>query len=140
MHENAKSVTSTQRIYDAVCELHQLEQVATRETVAELTGLKLTIVDDRLSWLVGDERIKRVLRGVYVPVEVHPPARAMSKTVLPDGTVKVEIGEDVLTLTPKEDRTLAMLLAGSALSAINIASEMRLSEALMEVQHRLGGR
>lgn len=140
MQENAKSVTSTQRIYDAVCELHQLEQVATRETVAELTGLKLTIVDDRLSWLVGDERIKRVLRGVYVPVEVHPPARAMSKTVLPDGTVKVEIGEDVLTLTPKEDRTLAMLLAGSALSAINIASEMRLSEALMEVQHRLSVR
>jgi hypothetical protein len=75
-----------------------------------------------------------------VPVEVHPPARAMSKTVLPDGTVKVEIDEDVLTLKPKEDRILAMLLAGSALSPINIANEMRLLEALMEVQNGLSAR
>jgi hypothetical protein len=64
----------------------------------------------------------------------------MSKTVLPDGTVKVEIDEDVLTLKPKEDRILAMLLAGSALSPINIANEMRLLEALMEVQNGLSAR
>ncbi len=132
------AATSTTRILDAVCELHALEQVATRETVAELTGLKQAIVDDRLKFLTDDGRLKRVLRGVYVPVEVHPPARSISKTVLSDGMVKIEIGDDVLTLTPREDRTLAMLLSGSAMSAMNIASDMRLSEALMEVQRRLG--
>jgi hypothetical protein len=94
-----KAITSTQRIYDAVCELHALEQVVTRETVAELTGLKLTVVDDRLGALVDDEKIKRVLRGVYVPVEQHPPARAISKSVLPDGMVMIEIGDEVLHLT-----------------------------------------
>ena len=106
--------------------------------MAELTGLKLSIVDDRLRALVDDEKLKRVLRGVYVPVENHPPARAISKTILPDGMVKLEIGDEVLTLTPREDRALAMLMSGSAMSAMNIASDMRLSEALMEVQRRLG--
>ena len=139
MKEESKTITSTQRVLDAVCELHFMEQVATRETVAELTGLKLAIVDDRLRALVDDMKLKRVLRGVYVPVESHPPARAMSKTILPDGMVKLEIGDEVMTLTPREDRTLAMLLSGSAMSAMNIASDMRLSEALMEVQRRLGG-
>lgn len=118
----AITATSTMRILDAVCELHALEQVVTRETVAELTGLKLTIVDDRLRALADDGRVKRVLRGVYVPVEVHPPARSISKTVLDDGTVKIEIGNDVLTLTPREDRALAMLQAGAAIQVLGIAN------------------
>lgn len=113
-------VTSTQRVYDAVIDLHQLEQIATRETVAELTGLKLAIVDDRLRALVDDERLKRVLRGVYVPVETHPPARDISKTILSDGSVKIEIGDEVLTLTPREDRMLASLMAGTSAQAIAI--------------------
>lgn len=114
--------TSTQRIYEAVCELHSLEQVATRDTVAELTGLKLAIVDDRLRALMDDGKLKRVLRGVYVPVEVHPPARCISKTVLTDGTVKIEIGDDVLTLTPREDRALAMLQVGAVMQVLGIAT------------------
>lgn len=117
-----RAPTSTQRIYEAVCELHALEQVATRDTVAELTGLKLAIVDDRMRALMGDGKLKRVLRGVYVPVEVHPPARSISKTVLTDGTVKIEIGDDVLTLTPREDRALAMLQVGAAMQVLGIAT------------------
>ena len=114
--------TSTQRIYEAVCELHALEQVATRDTVAELTGLKLAIVDDRLRALMDDGKLKRVLRGVYVPVEVQPPARCISKTVLTDGTVKIEIGDEVLTLTPREDRALAMLQVGAVMQVLGIAT------------------
>ena len=64
----------------------------------------------------------RVLRGVYVPVEVHPPARSISKTVLTDGTVKIEIGDEVLTLTPREDRALAMLQAGAVMQVLGIAT------------------
>lgn len=45
-------------------ELRELEQVATRESVTELTGLKLSIVDDRLRTLVNDGRLKRLIRGV----------------------------------------------------------------------------
>ena len=45
-----------------------------------------------------------------MPAVKHTPARPMSKTVIPDGSVKLEIGDDILTLTPREDRMLANLM------------------------------
>lgn len=134
MKSVAKEITSTQRIYDAVTDLHRLEQIATRETVAELTGLKLAIVDDRLRALVDDQRLKRVLRGVYVPVETHPPARDISKTILSDGRVKIEIGDEVMTLTPREDRMLASLMAGTSAQAIAIQTGNNLAQLCSDLQ------
>lgn len=104
-------------VLEAVQDLHAQEQVVTRETLAELTGLKLTTIDDRLGVLVDEGDIVRVQRGVFVPAVRHAPARPMSKTVMPDGTVKIEIGDEVLTLTPREDRALANLMAGAAAQA-----------------------
>jgi hypothetical protein len=129
-----QQVPSTQRIFDAVCELHALEQAATRETVAELTGLKLAIIDDRLGFLANEGRVKRVLRGLYVPVEQHPPARPMSKTILPDGMVKIEVGDQVLELTPREDRTLAMLQAGAATQAAALETGRQLVARSTEME------
>lgn len=111
---SAKPQTSTQRVYDAVCELRGLDQIATRETVAELTGLKLSIVDDRLRALVDDEKLKRLLRGVYELVETFPPPRPMSCSILDTGLVKFEIGDQVLDLTPREARSAARALGGFA--------------------------
>lgn len=116
------AITSTDRVYSAVQELRAAEQIATRETVAELTGLKLTIVDDRLSTLVDDGRLKRLLRGIYELVEVYPPTRAISKTILADFRVKYDIGDDVITLTPTEARLLAELSVGAAGFAVMINS------------------
>lgn len=104
--------SSTQIVLEAVRELHSLEQVVTREVLANLTNLKLTVIDDRIGALIEDGLVVRVQRGVYVPAETHPPARVMSKTLLPDGTVVLDVGDQVLTLTPKENRDLSALLAG----------------------------
>lgn len=97
-------------VLEAVQDLHAQEQIVTRAALSELTGLKLTTIDDRLDVLVGEGDIIRVERGVFVPAVKHPPARPMSKTVIPDGSVKLEIGDDILTLTPREDRMLANLM------------------------------
>lgn len=97
-------------VLEAVQDLHAKEQIVTRAALAELTGLKLTTIDDRLDVLVGEGDIIRVERGVFVPAVKHPPARPMSKTLIPDGSVKIEIGDDILTLTPREDRMLANLM------------------------------
>lgn len=59
--------TTLQQIFDTVCELHNLEQIVTREAVREATGLPLTTVDDRLAVLVDRGDILRVERGVFVP-------------------------------------------------------------------------
>lgn len=117
-----KPISSTLRVYHAVRELRALEQTATRETVAELTGLKQSVADDRLRTLVDDGKLKRLLRGIYELVEAYPETRAISKTVLPSGYVKYDIGDEVLTLTPVEDRVLSTLGIGAAGQAVLINS------------------
>lgn len=117
-----KPIPSTERIYQSVRELRAMDQIATRETVAELTGLKLSVVDDRLRNLVDDGKLKRLLRGVYELVESFPEPRAISKTVLPSGAVVYDIGDDVLTLSPQEARVLAELSMGAAGTAVLINS------------------
>lgn len=109
-----QKLSTTAIVLEAIQDLHAQEQIVTRETLAVVTGLKLTVIDDRLGVLADDGEIVRIQRGVYVPAPRHPPARPMSKTLMPDGMVKIEIGDDVLTLTPREDRMLANLMAGAA--------------------------
>ncbi|RYF59452.1 MAG: hypothetical protein EOO27_09185, partial [Comamonadaceae bacterium] len=70
--------SSTSIVMDAVEELHSLEQVVTRETLADFTGLKMTIVDDRIGVLIDDGQVHRVRNGVYVPAKKFPPPRAIS--------------------------------------------------------------
>lgn len=108
----AKEATSTQRVLDAVQELTRLEQVATRENVAELTGLTLTVVDDRLKVLTDDGELKRLIRGIYILTKTYPPARPISITEIPDGWVVIEIGDQKSVVTPKEARMLGRGLAG----------------------------
>ncbi|MCH7395932.1 hypothetical protein MMP66_16900 [Acinetobacter dispersus] len=116
----SKQKPNAQIISEAIDDLHNQEQVVTRETLASSTGLKLSIIDDRLSYLVDNEQIIRVQRGVFIPAVRHRPSRIMSKTVLPDGTVKIEIDEEILTLTPREARNLGNMMVGEAMQYSNI--------------------
>lgn len=109
-----KTIPSTQRVYEAVRDLREVDQIATRETVAELTGLKMSVVDDRLRALVDDNKLKRLLRGVYELVETFPEPRPIYCGILHSGMVKMEVGENVLTLTPSEARRAARALGGFA--------------------------
>ena len=117
-----KAITSTQRVFDAVRDLRELDQIATRDTVAELTGLKLAIVDDRLRALVDDGKLKRLLRGIYELVETYPEPRELSCTTLSNGWVKLELGDALLSLTPTEARRAARALGGFAEDARVIES------------------
>lgn len=130
--------TTLQQILDTVQELHNLEQIVTREAVREATGLALTTVDDRLATLVDRGDITRIGRGVFVPAVRHPPARPISKTQMPDGTVKIEIGDDVLTLTPREDRILARLQAGVAVELAAIDSGKEVAVLIASMRTRIG--
>ena len=138
--EQRASKSSTSIVLEAVRDLHAQEQVVTRETLAQVTGLKMTVIDDRIGVLVDDGQVVRVRRGVYVPAVVHAPSRPMSKTVLPDGTIKIEIGDELLTLTPREDRTLALLQAGVAVQYASIESGHQFSAFVAEISRRLAGK
>lgn len=101
-------------VLEAVQDLHAQEQIVTRETLAEATGLRLAIIDDRLGHLIDQGKIHRVQRGVFVPVDHHKPARPISRTLCPDGTTVLEVGDTVMILTPRESRMIGELMAGSA--------------------------
>jgi hypothetical protein len=115
-----RRVIKRTQVMALVCEMHGQEQIITRETLAERLSASMSIVDDHLGSLCDGGMITRVQRGVYVPTEVHPVARICSVTMLPDETIKVDVGDCVLTLTPKEARMLATMLSGHATQMASI--------------------
>lgn len=129
--------TSTNLVLETVHDLYQQEQLVTRDRVSQITGLSLSIVDDRLKTLCDTGLVVRIQRGVYEPCPTHPPARAISKTILRGGLVKLEIGDEVLTLTPAEDRALATLCAGAAAQFASIEAGRQFSIMNVDLASRI---
>jgi ribosomal protein S25 len=124
-------------VLEAVQDLHAHEKIVTREALAETTGLKLSIIDDRIKFLVDDGLVMRRQRGVFEPAPIYSPARPVSKTILPDGTVKVEIGDDVITLTPRENRALGDLMSGAGMQYATIESPRVVGNDLWELAWKI---
>lgn len=129
--------STTEIIFEAMQDLYASEQLVTRETLADVTGIKLGIIDDRLGHLVDIGRVRRVQRGVYVPMEHHAPARAITRTLLPDGGSILEIGDEVLQLTPREARLLGELMAGSGQQLASIQQGQQTEMLTSDLQHRM---
>ena len=132
-----KPRSNAEVVLGAIEDLHAREQIVTRETLAELTGLKLTTIDDRLGHLVDTGKIRRVQRGVFVPLEQHRPARPISRTLCPDGTTVLEVGDTVMILSPRESRMIGELMAGSSqqYAAIEIGHEAARLNAVLQAQN-----
>ena len=131
-----KPRSTAEVVMGAIEDLHAREQIVTREILAELTGLKLTTIDDRLGHLVDTGKIRRVQRGVFVPLEQHRPARPISRTLCPDGTTVLEVGDTVMILSPRESRMIGELMAGSSqqYAAIEIGHEAARLNAVLQAQ------
>ena len=136
--------SSTEQVFQSVVELRHLDKTAARAVVADMTGLKMSIVDDRLRALVDDGRLRRVMRGVYDVVWQHPEPRNVFFGILKDGTVKLEIGSDIiLTLTPIEARRVARAMAGVAEDArvLDVGSKtLEVLQELLDTMHRQGNK
>lgn len=101
-------------IWQAILELRCTERRINRRALADITGLKPGIVDDHVERWIEKDQLRRAGSGELEVVEHFPATRPISKTTLPNGLVKLEIGSDLLELTPTEARTLARDLAGHA--------------------------
>ena len=119
-------VSSRVQVLEAVRELHDQERVVTTPSLMRVTGLKPVTVADCLKELKERDEIWSPERGVYLPRFEHPPSRAVSRTNLPNGSVKLEVGDVVLELTPRESRSLGEIMGGSAavLAAIEAAHQI----------------
>ena len=87
---------------------------ATYQQIIDAAGISPHIVKERCDQLVNlTHEVERITRGVYRAIKSFAPPRPISKTVLADGEVVLEIGDDVIHLTPQEDKMLRGLF-GSA--------------------------
>jgi hypothetical protein len=130
MHES-RAISTTARVLESIRFLYSTKQrpvsASEVQTVSELAA---DTVGDSLKRLLETGQIARPGRGIYEPVAKHPEPRAISQTLHPDGTVKIEIGDEVIALTPVEHRHLVRLLGGVMAEAAQMAAE---SVALQQI-------
>lgn len=130
-------IQSTQLVLDAARDLHALRQKVTRESLRMATGLTLHIIDERIRVLINDERMVRVDRGEYEPVNSFRDSCVMSKTITSDGLIKYEIGDQILELTPHEDRMLSELTAGALVKLIGIEGNQQAGTMHSQIERRV---
>jgi hypothetical protein len=104
--------STNQQIKDAMRDLRDRGRVCTRQVLADLLRVKLSIIDDHIKRMKDAGDVRMVVNGVFELVEEPPPDRAVSATFLPDGRVKVEVGDDLLNLSLRECQALGMAVGG----------------------------
>ena len=133
--DNPKS--TAQRIWDAITDLYNQEQVVTRETLCEVTGLRMSIIDDHVGRMVDNEQLRRVRAGVFVPIPKMDPPRPVTGTMTADGYLVLELGDKVWVLQPKEARMIGALTAGQFVQFSNIQSGHEAGMVVTEVYGRM---
>jgi hypothetical protein len=108
------SKSTREEIHEAlVVAFNTLQRPVTREMLHLVTGISKTTIDEHLKVLMDDdETVIRVGRGLFEPVIKHPETRPISKTMLPGGLVKLEVGDVCIDLTPREYRIVRGLFGG----------------------------
>ena len=104
-------------VHDACKSLVAAGRQVTRQAVTRMTGLTISAVDDHLYRLKKDLLLRLTVPGHFEMVDIFPETRAISKTVIPGGQVKLEVGDQLLALTPDEARVVGVLFAGDATQA-----------------------
>jgi hypothetical protein len=109
-----------EEIRAAMRDLRDRQRVCTRQVLAELTGLKLSIVDDHVKRMKDDGTIRMVVHGVFELVDEVQEDRPVSATYLPNGRVKVEVGDELMELSLREARALGMAVGGTCIQFSNV--------------------
>ena len=99
-------------IWDTILELRNSERRINRRALADITGLKPGIVDDHVERWIEKDQLRRAGNGELEVIEQFPASRPVSVTGLRSGLVKLEVGSDLLELTPTEARDIARWFHG----------------------------
>lgn len=110
-------VSSTDLVMRSIVEHREMGRIASRATIREATNLPLTVIDDRVKYLkaIGRIRLAGNVAGIFEPCDDREEDRAISTTILPNGRVKLEIGDSVIEVTMREARHIGAAFAGFAL-------------------------
>lgn len=117
-----------------VCKILADADIApTRDLIADRTGLKLVTVDEAIKSLRKLGLLSREPQS-YRPIPQYREDRIVSGSPLPSGEFKVELGDDVLTLTPKEARDMGLILQGAALESAALSNQRWLMERMERME------
>lgn len=108
----SKASTTGEQVITAMRDLRDRGKIATRQVLADMLNVRLSIVDDHIKRLKDAERVSSPVNGVFELVDPREPDRAVSATYLPDGRVKIEVGDDLLNLSLRETQLLNMATGG----------------------------
>lgn len=103
--------TSRQIVLQSIMTICEHNAYANRASVTRLSGLSQAVVDDHIKKLKADDVIRMDVPGFYYPVD-QSVDRRVSTTGLPLGRVKIEVGDELLELNPRELLTLAKQVCG----------------------------
>ena len=106
---------------------------ATYQQIIDAAGISPHIVKERCDQLVNvTHEVERITRGVYRAIKAFAPPRPISKTVLADGEVVLEIGDDVIHLTPQEDKMLRGLFGSTPVEIHQPQQQMQVGTVNMD--------
>jgi len=134
--DDAGSVSSRTLVLEAIVQLHDAGESPTRERISQVTGLRMTTVDDRIKLLRGQGLVS-ARRQCYRPTYSHGPAQATTVTSLPDGLVKLEWGDEVWSLTATEAASFGRQLMGWATQSSALARVEQLADDLLRCTARI---
>lgn len=106
--------STRETIHDALVDCYNAYQrPVTRGQISELTGIKNSTIDEHMDKLINEDQTAiRMDRGLFEPVIRFAETRAISKTLMPSGMVKLDIADVCLDLTPAEHRLMYGFFGG----------------------------
>lgn len=125
--------TNIMRVLGVCKVLADADIAPTRDLIAEQTGLKLLAVDEAIKSLRKLGLLTREPQS-YRPIKQYREDRIVSGSRLPDGTFKLELGDDVLHLTPNEARDSGLILQGMALESAALSGQRWLMERVQLIE------
>ena len=123
-------------VFEAIRQINDAGGEPTRERIVAMTGLKPTTVDDRIKVLRGEGMISPH-KQCYRPLHQHVAAQAVSCTAMADGVLKIEKGDQLMTLVPAEARELGSLLQGKALETSALERVREMESRMVEMAQQL---
>lgn len=101
-------------VYECIVNLANMSKPASRLKISQMTGLKLSLVDDHIKNLKNDDKIECVVAGVFAPKYMSA-SRPVSATIANPHEVIIEVGDFVGKMNFHEASLLGALLSGMAM-------------------------
>jgi hypothetical protein len=129
---NAKK-SSRDMVFGAILELADCETPAKAPDIARATGLAMPIVYDAIKTLKQRGRIYSD-NGMFFICDEYQETQAVTNTVLSNGGVKVEKGNQIIEFTQREIRHHAMMLGGYVEQAAVIVMAHKQNEQQAQIR------